>query len=127
MSGEVQNLISIVDNDQSIREATEGLLKSNGFRTKCFSSAEKFLSSPFSAETACLILDIKMPRMSGLELQSVLATKHLRIPIIFITAHRDRETRRAAIRGGAVAFLVKPFSEDVLVSAIRTVIDPGEG
>jgi FixJ family two-component response regulator len=127
MSNKARYLVSIVDDDESIREATEGLLRSNGFRTKCFSSAEEFIASPFVSETTCVILDIKMPGMSGIELQSLLAQERLRIPIIFITAHGDRETRKVAIKGGAVAFIIKPFSEEALLSAIRSAIGAHEG
>jgi FixJ family two-component response regulator len=126
MSANAKYLVSIVDNDESIREATESLLKSNGYRTQCFSSATEFIASPLISETACLILDIKMPGMTGIELQEFLAQGHLRIPIIFITAHGDRETRKFAIRGGATAFIIKPFSEEGLLSAIRSAVEANE-
>jgi FixJ family two-component response regulator len=118
------SLISIVDDDQSIREATTSLLKSNGFRTEVFSSAEEFLGSPHWQETKCLILDIQMPRMTGLELQRRLTAENRRIPIIFITAHGDQKTRDEALRAGAIDFLTKPFSEEALLHAIKSALQP---
>jgi FixJ family two-component response regulator len=112
------SLISIVDDDESVREATTGLLKANGFRAEVFSSAEEFLASPHLRETKCLILDVQMPGMTGLELQRRLAAEDQRIPIVFITAHRDPEIRNEAMRAGAVDFLSKPVSEEVLLHAI---------
>jgi FixJ family two-component response regulator len=116
------SLISIVDDDQSVREATTSLLKSNGFRAEVFSSAEDFLRSRYLDETKCLILDVQMPGMNGLELQRHLASQNRRIPIVFISAHANQEVRKQAIRLGAVDFLPKPFSEEALLQAIRFAI-----
>jgi FixJ family two-component response regulator len=113
------SLISIVDDDQSVREATTSLLKSNGFRTEVFSSAEEFLRSPLIRETKCLLLDLQMSGMSGLELQRRLVTEAIQIPIIFITAHADKKIRSEVLRAGAIELLSKPFSEDALLRAIR--------
>ena len=112
------SLISVVDDDLAIREATTSLLKSNGFRTMVFRSAEEFLDSPLLPETKGLILDVQMPGMSGLELQRRLIAGGRRIPIIFISAHESQEIRREVLRAGAVAFLGKPFSEEALLQAI---------
>jgi FixJ family two-component response regulator len=114
--------ISIVDDDESVREALKSLLESVGYSTKVFASAEEFLRSNNHQETQCLILDIRMPGMSGLELQRRLVAAGFRIPIIFITAHADEEGRAPALREGAVAFLRKPFSEEALLSAVQSAL-----
>ena len=111
-------LISVVDDDDSVREATASLLRSFGFSVKEFASAEQFLDSPFLGKTACLILDVRMPGMSGPELQRQLASERSRIPIIFITAHDDQVMQAKVIRGGAIDFLLKPFSEEALLRAV---------
>jgi FixJ family two-component response regulator len=116
------HLIAIVDDDESVREATTSLLRSNRFRTEPFSSAEEFLNSSLLAKTRCLLLDIGMPGMSGFELQRRLVGEGRRIPIIFITAHDDQESRMEAMRAGAVDFLTKPFSEEALLKAIRNAL-----
>ena len=111
-------LVSVVDDDESLRESLEGLLKSLGYGVKVFSSAESFLNSQAQAETACLILDVRMPGMSGPELQRELMSRRLEIPIIFITAHGDEEVVSRVMRDGAVDCLLKPFSEESLLKAI---------
>src|SRR4051812_9417092 len=103
------SLIAVVDDDEAIREATESLIRSVGFRAVVFPSAEDFLRSSHLQDTACLIVDVRMPGMSGLELQRQLAAANYSMPIIFITAHGDEEARARALRAGAVAFLDKPF------------------
>jgi FixJ family two-component response regulator len=110
--------ISVVDDDESLRESLEGLLKSMGYRVNVFSSAEGFLSSQALAKTNCLILDVRMPGMSGPELQQKLKTLGHRIPIIFITAHGDDDVIARVMADGAVDCLLKPFSEDSLLGAI---------
>jgi FixJ family two-component response regulator len=117
------HLIAIVDDDESVREATTSLLRSNKFEVATFSSAEGFLSSPSPGKTGCLLLDIGMPGMSGLELQRHLAGEDRRIPIVFITAHDNQETRTEAVRAGAVGFLTKPFSEEALLKAILNALN----
>ena len=115
-------LISIVDDDESIREAIQSLLRSVGFRAKTFASAEQFLQSDQIENTACLILDVRMPGMSGLELQRRLMATQCRIPIVFVTAHGDEEARTRALQEGAVEFLLKPFSEEALLNAIQAAL-----
>ena len=115
-------LISIVDDDESIREAIQSLLRSVGFRAKTFASAEQFLQSDQIENTACLILDVRMPGMSGLELQRRLMATQCRIPIVFVTAHGDEEARSRALQEGAVEFLLKPFSEEALLNAIQAAL-----
>ena len=111
-------LISVVDDDESVRESLSGLIRSVGFGAKVFASAEEFLTSNRLLDTDCLILDVRMPGMNGLELQRRLAASHTSIPVIFITAHGDEEARARALNGGAVEYLLKPFSEDALLKAI---------
>ena len=115
-------LIAVVDDDAAVREAVQSLLRSAGFRAAAFGSAQDFLQSGSLPDTACLIVDVLMPCMSGLALQQQLITDHCPIPIIFITAHGDAETRTRALRAGAVAFLDKPFSDEVLLRAVRAAL-----
>jgi FixJ family two-component response regulator len=111
-------IISIVDDDESVRESLQSLLRSAGFAAVVFASAEEFLNSEHLHHTDCLILDIRMPGMSGLELQRQMAASGNKTPVIFITAHGDQETRTQALKNGAVEYLLKPFSEDSLLNAI---------
>jgi FixJ family two-component response regulator len=113
------SLIAVVDDDDSIRESLRHLLRSLGFTVEVFASGEKFLQSNHLRNTECLILDVRMPGMSGLELQRHLAAIQAAIPIIFITAHGDDEMRSRALRAGAVDYLPKPFSEEALLAAIH--------
>lgn len=115
-------VISIVDDDESVRDAIESLLKSVGYIAKVFPSAGDFLRSGQLDDTGCLILDVQMPGMSGLELQSRLMASKSRVPIIFISAHADAEARARALEAGAVGFLQKPFSEDALLNAIKSSV-----
>jgi FixJ family two-component response regulator len=110
--------ISIVDDDESVREALKSLLKSVGFQADAFASAEEFLGSGELPRTACLILDVRMPGMSGVELQERLSVSHRGLRIVFISAHADDEARARALENGAVAFLQKPFSDEALLDAI---------
>ncbi|HKO30821.1 MAG TPA: response regulator [Nitrospiraceae bacterium] len=112
-----------MDDDESIREAINDLLDCVGLRVGVFSSAEDFLNSEDLHDTACLILDVRMPGMSGLELQGHLNAAGFHIPIIFISAHDDGEAKSRAMGAGAVDFLRKPFSEDALLSAIGTSLN----
>jgi FixJ family two-component response regulator len=118
------SLISVVDDDVSLRESLEGLLKTLGYDTTVFSSAESFLSSEALAKTACLILDVRMPGMSGPELQRELISRQRNIPIIFITAQSNEDIFARVIADGAVDCLLKPFSEDSLLKAINRAL-PG--
>lgn len=118
-----RQFVAIVDDDDSVRGALQGLLKAAGFSSQAFESAEEFLGSGHRLKTACLITDIRMPGMSGLELQARLNAEHCRIPTIFITAHGDEEMRFRALRAGAVEFLPKPFDDEVLVESVRAALD----
>ena len=115
-------LIAVVDDDASMRGALRNLLRSVGFRAAAFASAEEFLQASQLQDTACAIVDVRMPGMSGLELQQHLATIQYPIPLIFITAHGDAEARARALRAGAVDFLDKPFREEVLLRAIQSAL-----
>jgi FixJ family two-component response regulator len=115
-------LISVVDDDESLRESLNGLLKSLGYKSAVFSSAESFLSSESLTKTDCLILDVRMPGMSGLQLQQELINRGQSIPTVFITAHWGEEAIMRAIGDGAVSCLPKPFSEDSLLKAIKHVL-----
>ena len=116
-------LIAIVDDDQSVQSALQDLIESEGLSALCFGSAEEFLDSGVQDEAGCLIADIRMPGISGVELQSRLKADRCRIPIIFITAHGDSKMRAQAIRDGAVEFLTKPFENTVLLETIHAVIE----
>jgi len=115
-------LIAIVDDDESVRSALEGLMKAVGLPAQAFASAEEFLSSGEQQHTGCLIADIRMPGMSGLDLQARLNSERCRIPTIFITAHGDTTMRLQAMRAGAVEFLAKPFSDDVLLEHVKAAL-----
>jgi FixJ family two-component response regulator len=115
-------LISIVDDDAAVRASMQRLISSAGFRAAVFASAEDFLRADLLQDTACLIVDVRMPRISGLELQQQLNRGNCFIPLIFITAHGDDETRTQALRAGAVGFLDKPFSGETLLSAIQAAL-----
>jgi FixJ family two-component response regulator len=120
-------LIAVVDDDAAICEAVQSLLRSMGFRAATFATAQDFLQSGRLPEAACLIVDMRMPRMSGLALQQRLTTAQCPIPIIFITAHGDAETRARALRAGAVAFLDKPFSDEALLRAVQAALPSARG
>ena len=112
-------LISVVEDDDSVRESLRRLIRSVGFAVQAFSSAEQFLNSEEFRETRCLILDVKLPGMDGLELQRQLIANRCEIPIIFITAHGDDAARVRALGNGALEYLFKPFSEEALLNAIH--------
>lgn len=114
----MRRLVTIVDDDESVRESLPDLLVELGFSARAFSSAEEFLISDCISSARCLILDMAMPGMSGLELQRELARSGRDIPIVFITANRDESVRALAIRQGAVDCLFKPFSDSVLLDAL---------
>jgi FixJ family two-component response regulator len=116
-------IVSIVDDDDLMRSALQGLLKAVGLPARAFASAEEFLESGQQHDTACLIADIRMSGMSGLELQAKLNAERLRIPTIFITAHGDERLRLQALRAGAVEFLAKPFDDEVLLESVRAALD----
>ena len=115
-------IISIVDDDDFFRNSLDNLIRSVGFRVQGFSSAESFLNSDQVRDTACLILDVRMPGMSGLELQRQIAAANWRIPIIFVTSYADGDEQAQALDAGAVDYLYKPFREEGLISAIDVAL-----
>jgi FixJ family two-component response regulator len=115
-------LVAVVDDDESVRESLPDLLREFGFATHSFSSAEEFLTSDRLVQTGCLILDIAMPGMTGFDLQRELKLRGHRIPIIFISAHKDDVVRRRAFQQGAVGFLLKPFSDTALLQALNAAL-----
>jgi FixJ family two-component response regulator len=115
-------LVVIIDDDELVRTSLEDLLRSADLSARSFASAEEFLKSGQQHETGCLIADIRMPGMSGLELQAKLNADHYRIPIIFVTAHGDKKMRMMALRAGAVEFLAKPFDDDLLLECVRAAL-----
>jgi two-component system, LuxR family, response regulator FixJ len=115
-------LVSIVDDDASLRRSLRNLLMSVGLRVETFESAEAFLESVHRENTGCVVLDLRMPGMSGLDLLRHLAAGGTRIPVIILTAYRDDETRRRSLDAGAVAFLEKPFQSATLLDAVRAAL-----
>lgn len=116
-------LVAIVDDDDSMRSALLGMLKVVGLPARAFSSAEEFLESGQQQDVACLIADIRMPGMSGLELQAKLNADRCRVPIIFLTAHGDEKMRMQALRAGAVEFMAKPFDDEALLESVRAALE----
>ena len=115
-------LISIVDDDDSLRNSLGNLLRSVGLRVQEFASADAFLASQDVRETACLILDVRMPGMNGIELQRHIVAADWRLPIVFVTSHADDDARARALGAGAVGFLYKPFREQELLDAIDSAL-----
>ena len=118
-----EKLVAVIEDDESYRVAVQRLLKSAGISVELFGSAEAFLNSGQQHQTGCLITDIRMPGMSGLDLQSKLNSDRCPIPTIFITAHGDEKMRLQAMRGGAVKFLTKPFEGETLLEAVRVALN----
>ena len=116
-------MIAIVDDDDLMRSALQGMLKAVGLPAQAFASAEEFLKSGQQSQAGCLIADIRMPGMSGLQLQAQLNAEHCRIPIIFITAHGDEKMRMQALRAGAVEFMAKPFNDEALLESVRAALE----
>jgi FixJ family two-component response regulator len=115
-------VISIIDDDRSVRKATDRLVRSLGFIAYTFASADEFLKSPHVTHTSCLIVDVRMPNMTGLQLQSVLLGKGLKTPMIFITAFPEESDRATAIEAGAVDFLSKPFDGKTMIKSLAAAL-----
>lgn len=118
-------IVAVVDDDQSVRESLPDLLHEFGLEARAFSSAEEFVESDLIDEFACMIVDVAMPGMSGLELQRELKVRGHHVAIIFITARKNEQDRRRALEGGAVEFLYKPFSDIALLDALNVVLKTG--
>jgi FixJ family two-component response regulator len=116
-------LIAIIDDDEAMQDSLRDLMEAAGLVAQCFGSAEEFLESDLRRHAACLILDVRMPKMSGLQLQARLKEEECNIPIIFITAHGDARMRIRAMREGAVEFLAKPFDHHLLLKRVRAALD----
>jgi FixJ family two-component response regulator len=116
-------LIAIVDDDEAMQDSLRDLMEAAGLVARCFGSAEEFLESDLHRKAACLILDVRMPKMSGLQLQAKLKEEECNVPIIFITAHGDARMRIQAMREGAVEFLAKPFDHQLLLKRARAALD----
>jgi len=122
-ANETIKLVAIIDDDEDMRDSLRDLMEAGGLFARCFGSAEEFLASGLHRQAACLISDILMPKMSGLELQTRLKDEECDIPIIFITAYGDARMRIQAMREGAVEFLAKPFDHQLLLKTVRTALD----
>jgi len=119
-------LVAIVDDDASVRKSTGRLIRSFGYRAEAFASGEEFLASPLAARTACLLLDVRMPEMDGLEVQRRVIARGLRIPIIFISGRASENEERRARSAGAIDFLRKPIAKTILLEVLRNVFSRGE-
>ena len=122
MPGPDANLIVIIDDNEGVQDSLRDLVQSAGFEVLCLGSAKSFLQSDLRGKALCLIVDVRMPRMSGLELQAKLKEEEWDIPVIFMTAFDDEEMRDQAIRGGSVGFLVKPFDHRLLLKMVRNAL-----
>src|ERR1700731_834185 len=123
--GQTSKLIAIVDDNESMKDSLMDLIEAGGFEAQCFGSAKSFLESDLHRKAACLVVDIRMPKMSGLELQARLKQEECNLPIIFISAYDDAEIRTQALKEGAVEFLTKPFDHQVLLKILRGTLDSG--
>jgi FixJ family two-component response regulator len=121
-SDPTSKLIAIIDDDEAMQDSLRDLLEAAGLAARCFGSAEDFLQSDLHPKAACLIVDIRMPKMSGLELQAKLREEECNAPIIFISAHGDAKMRIQAMRRGAVEFLAKPFDHQLLLKRVRSAL-----
>src|ERR1700689_619053 len=120
---QTSKLIAIIDDDEAMQDSLRDLMEASGLVARSFGSAEDFLKSDLHWKAACLIVDIRMPKMSGLELQATLKEEECNVPIIFITAHGDARMRIQAMRRGAVEFLAKPFDHQLLLKRVRTALN----
>src|ERR1700683_1170499 len=120
---ERSKLIAIIDDNESMQDSLCDLIESGGFEAQCFGSAKAFLESDLHGRAACLVVDIRMPKISGLELQARLKQQECKVPIIFITAFDDAETGTGAMKEGAVEFLAKPFDHQRLLKILRCTLD----
>jgi FixJ family two-component response regulator len=119
----MSKLIAIIDDDEAMQDSLRDLMEAAGLVARCFGSAEEFLESDLHRKAACLIVDVRMPKMSGLQLQAKLKEEESNVPIIFITAHGDARMRIRAMREGAVEFLSKPFDHQLLLKRVRAAFD----
>ena len=123
LGNQKSKLIAIIDDDEAMQDSLQDLIEAAGLQARCFGSAEEFLESDLHRQAVCLIVDIRMPKMSGLDLQARLKEEECNVPIIFITAHGDARMRVRAMREGAVEFLAKPFDHQLLLKRVRAALD----
>ena len=123
LGNQKSKLIAIIDDDESMQDSLQDLIEAAGLQARCFGSAEEFLESDLHRQAVCLIVDIRMPKMSGLDLQARLKEEECNVPIIFITAHGDARMRVRAMREGAVEFLAKPFDHQLLLKRVRAALE----
>ena len=123
LGNQKSKLIAIIDDDEAMQDSLQDLIEAAGLQARCFGSAEEFLESDLHRKAACLILDVRMPKMSGLQLQARLKEEKCNIPIIFVTAHGDARMRIQAMREGAVEFLTKPFDHQLLLKRLSAALD----
>jgi FixJ family two-component response regulator len=116
------SMISVIDDDAFVREATDNLLNSEGYLVRTFASAEEFLQSPSLHDCTCVVADVQMPGMSGLELLTYMRTQGYLTPVIFITAFPEESVRASALKAGAICFLAKPFAAPVLIDCVETAL-----
>ena len=121
------SIISVIDDDASVRAATDNLLRSHGYIVRTFASAEEFLRSTHLNDTSCVIADVQMPAMSGVELLTVMRAQGYRAPFIFITAFPDESIRARALKAGAISFLAKPFAGPTLIECLDTALEAPRG
>ena len=121
------SVISVIDDDASVRAATNNLLRSHGYTVHTFASAEEFLRSAHLNDTSCVIADVQMPDMSGLELLTAMRAQGYRVPFIFITAFPDKAVRTRALKAGAICFLAKPFAGPILINCLATALEGHRG
>jgi FixJ family two-component response regulator len=120
-------IVSVIDDDASVRTAANNLLRSHGYAVNTFTSAEDFLQSAHLNDTSCVIADVQMPAMSGLELLTIMRDQGYNVPFIFITAFPDASIRERALRAGAICFLAKPFAAPTLINCLNTALDGHRG
>jgi FixJ family two-component response regulator len=123
LGNQKSKLIAIIDDDEAMQDSLQDLIEAAGLQARCFGAAEEFLESDLHRQAACLIVDIRMPKMSGLDLQARLKEEECNVPIIFITAHGDARMRVRAMREGAVEFLAKPFDHQLLLKRVRAALE----
>jgi FixJ family two-component response regulator len=122
-----RSIISVIDDDASVRAATNNLLRSHGYTVHTFASAEEFLRSAHLNDTSCVIADVQMPVMSGVELLTLVRAQGSRVPFIFITAFPEESVRARALKAGAIGFLAKPFAGPTLVNCLATALEGNRG
>ena len=121
------SIISVIDDDASVRAATNNLLRSHGYTVHTFASAEEFLRSAHINDTSCVIADVQMPAMSGVELLMLMRARGFRVPFIFITAFPDESVRARVLKAGAIGFLAKPFAAPTLINCLATALEGNRG